>query len=34
MRIVVLGGGFGGVTTVRHLEEVLRRRTSVEISGS
>jgi NADH dehydrogenase len=32
MRIVVLGGGFGGVTTVRHLERVLRRRTSVEIT--
>ena len=25
MRIVVLGGGFGGVATVRHLERVLRR---------
>jgi hypothetical protein len=23
MRIVVLGGGFGGVATVRHLERVL-----------
>ncbi len=32
MRIVVLGGGFGGVATVRHLEMVLRRRTSVEIT--
>ena len=32
MRIVVLGGGFGGVTTVRHLERVLRRRTHVEIT--
>ena len=31
MRIVVLGGGFGGVTIVRHLERVLRRRTDVEI---
>jgi NADH dehydrogenase len=31
MRIVVLGGGFGGVATVRHLERVLRRRTNVEI---
>jgi NADH dehydrogenase FAD-containing subunit len=30
MRIVVLGGGFGGVATVRHLERVLRRRTDVE----
>jgi NADH:ubiquinone reductase (H+-translocating) len=32
MRIVVLGGGFGGVTTVRHLERVLRRRTDIEIT--
>jgi NADH dehydrogenase len=32
MHIVVLGGGFGGVTTVRHLEKVLRRRTDVEIT--
>jgi NADH dehydrogenase len=32
MRIVVLGGGFGGVTTVRHLERVLRRRGDVEIT--
>ena len=32
MRIVVLGGGFGGVATVRHLERVLRRRTDVEIT--
>lgn len=32
MRIVVLGGGFGGVTTVRHLERILRRRTDVEIT--
>ena len=31
MRIVVLGGGFGGVTTVRHLERVLRRH-EVEIT--
>jgi NADH dehydrogenase FAD-containing subunit len=31
MRIVVLGGGFGGVATVRHLERVLRRRTNVEM---
>jgi NADH dehydrogenase len=31
MRLVVLGGGFGGVATVRHLERVLRRRTNVEI---
>jgi len=32
MRIVVLGGGFGGVTAARHLERVLRRRTDVEIA--
>jgi NADH:ubiquinone reductase (H+-translocating) len=32
MRIVVLGGGFGGVTTARHLERVLRRHTDVEIT--
>jgi hypothetical protein len=32
MRIVVLGGGFGGVATVRHLERVLRRRTNVELT--
>jgi NADH:ubiquinone reductase (H+-translocating) len=32
MRIVVLGGGFGGVATVRHLERVLRRRKDVEIT--
>jgi NADH:ubiquinone reductase (H+-translocating) len=32
MRIVVLGGGFGGVTTVRHLERVLRRHKNVEIT--
>ena len=32
MRIVVLGGGFGGIATVRHLEHVLRRRTDVEIT--
>jgi len=32
MRIVVLGGGFGGVATVRHLERILRRRTDVEIT--
>src|SRR5262245_10287387 len=31
MRIVVLGGGFGGVATVRHLEQFFRRRTDVEI---
>src|SRR4029434_6109142 len=32
MRIVVLGGGFGGVTAARHLERVLRRHTDVEIT--
>ena len=32
MRILVLGGGFGGVATVRHLERVLRRHTDVEIT--
>jgi NADH dehydrogenase len=32
MRIVVLGGGFGGVATARHLERVLRRRTDIEIT--
>ena len=32
MRIVVLGGGFGGMATVRHLERVLRRHADVEIT--
>jgi NADH dehydrogenase len=32
MRILVLGGGFGGVATVRRLERVLRRRQDVEIT--
>jgi len=32
MRIVVLGGGFGGVATVRHLKRILPRRTDVEIT--
>jgi NADH dehydrogenase len=32
VRIVVLGGGFGGVATVRHLERFLRRHTDVEIT--
>jgi NADH dehydrogenase len=32
VRIVVLGGGFGGVTTARHLERALRRRTGAEIT--
>jgi NADH:ubiquinone reductase (H+-translocating) len=31
-RIVVLGGGIGGVTTVRHLERGLRSRADVEIT--
>jgi|SRR5688572_5932632 len=32
MHIVVLGGGFGGVSTVRHLERLLRGRREVEIT--
>ena len=32
MRIVVLGGGFGGVSTVRRLERLLRRHSGVEIT--
>jgi NADH dehydrogenase len=32
MRIVVLGGGFAGVATVRRLERTFRRRTDVEIT--
>ena len=32
MRIVVLGGGFGGVATARHLERVLRKRADVELT--
>ena len=32
MRIVVLGGGFGGVTTARHLERRLRGQHDVEIT--
>jgi NADH dehydrogenase len=32
MRILVLGGGFSGVTTARHLERVLRRHSDVEIT--
>ena len=32
MRIVVIGGGFGGVATVRQLERLLRRRKNVEIT--
>jgi NADH dehydrogenase len=30
-RIVILGGGFGGVTTARHLEQLCKRRPDVEI---
>jgi NADH dehydrogenase len=32
VRIVVLGGGFGGVSTARHLERLLRGRRNVEIT--
>jgi NADH dehydrogenase len=32
MRIVVLGGGFGGVTTARHLERLLRSRKDIDIT--
>ena len=32
MRVVVLGGGFGGVTTARHLERRLRGKPDVEIT--
>jgi NADH dehydrogenase len=32
VRIVVLGGGFGGVATARHLERLLRGRADVEIT--
>jgi NADH dehydrogenase len=32
MRIVVLGGGFGGVTTARYLERLLRGRTEIDIT--
>jgi NADH:ubiquinone reductase (H+-translocating) len=32
MQIVVLGGGFGGVATVRHLERILRRHPDVELT--
>jgi NADH dehydrogenase len=32
VRIVVLGGGFGGVATVRHLERCVRRHRDVEIT--
>ncbi len=30
-RIVILGGGFGGVYTARHLEGLLKHRPDVEI---
>src|SRR5258708_39463217 len=30
-RILILGGGFGGVSTARHLEKLCRRRPDVEI---
>src|SRR6266446_3407083 len=30
-RILILGGGFGGVYTARHLERLCRRRSDVEI---
>src|SRR3954466_13286719 len=30
-KIVILGGGFGGVTTARHLERLCKRRRDVEI---
>src|SRR5882724_6370530 len=30
-RIVILGGGFGGVTTARRLEQLCKRRPDVEI---
>src|ERR1700741_1531575 len=30
-RIVILGGGFGGVSTAAHLERLCRRRPDVEI---
>lgn len=30
-RIVILGGGFGGVTTARHLERLCKGRRDVEI---
>jgi NADH dehydrogenase FAD-containing subunit len=33
MRIVVHGGGFGGVTIVKHLERILRRRAVGRVFG-
>ena len=32
MHVVVLGGGFGGVTTARRLERLLRRRSDIDIT--
>src|SRR5687768_12221698 len=32
VRVVVLGGGFGGVTTARHLERFVRMHQHVEIT--
>ncbi|HYC33902.1 MAG TPA: hypothetical protein VEB59_16545, partial [Gemmatimonadales bacterium] len=32
LRIVVLGGGFGGVTAVRHLERLCRKHVDLEIT--
>ncbi len=32
MRVIVLGGGFGGVATVRHFERALRSRTDVDVT--
>jgi NADH dehydrogenase len=31
-RVVILGGGFGGIYTARHLERLLRRRRDVEVT--
>ena len=31
MKILILGGGFGGVYTARHLEKLCKRRRDVEI---
>ena len=30
-RILILGGGFGGIYTARHLEGLFKRRSNVEI---
>ena len=32
IRILILGGGFGGVYTARHLEQLCRRRLDVELA--